>query len=716
MTATVTKSITLQTVFPHERHPRVRAIQNGLVALIPVLMVGAFALILQSLPLPAWQSFLKSDAGAFFSGLFSIAYHATFGLLSVYMSCSIGYCIARDSRGSARDSFGTPVACLSAFLILIGFLSDGFDLDALGPYGMFVAILCSLPASTIYIRLSARAGRIHVFSDGSDPRFNRALASILPLTAVIVSFACVESLVCLLCGCTSVYEAISQLFTLLFSGVGGDFWGALLYVCLSTLLWFFGIHGSDVLGTVNEKYFVPAGDANIASAAAGLAPTNIYTKTFIDVFTLMGGCGTALCLLLAILLFSRRRSSRTIAKFAAFPMLFNINEIMVFGLPIIYNATLLIPFVLTPVACFLLSTAAMKLGLVPLTCARVEWTTPILIGGYVSTGSAAGAVLQLVELAAGTLIYMPFVRRYDRKKERQAAENLHSLVAVCQRAEEENRSVRLTELEGTPGDIARQLVNDLRGALAKKKLHLVFQPQYDHDAGLFGAEALLRWEHPVFGYVYPPLIIRLAHEGGMLTELERFVFLSARSAADEMPALELSVNATTLSLRDDRFIDFLTGAFPGAQAGRTHICIEVTEQSALSSDDAMLERLKRLKSCGFALAIDDFSMGHTSLKYLQDGDFDLVKLDGALTRRLCSDANTKNIVSSIVYLAKTTGFSVLAEFVETAEQRETLAALGCREYQGYFYSPALPLQDFLTLLRNEQAAGRYAQEASVNKR
>ncbi|MFQ8600501.1 MAG: PTS transporter subunit EIIC [Oscillospiraceae bacterium] len=149
---------------------------------------------------------------------------------------------------------------------------------------------------------------------------------------------------------------------------------------------------------------------NAQLAAAGQAPTEIFTKTFFDTFVLMGGCGSALCLLIAILVTSKRRNVKKLAKISLAPMLFNINELLLFGLPVIFNPMLLIPFILTPILLTLTSCFAVATGLVGCTVQSVHWTTPVLLSGYAATGSVAGSVLQLINLAVGILTYLPFVR------------------------------------------------------------------------------------------------------------------------------------------------------------------------------------------------------------------------------------------------------------------------------------------------------------------
>ena len=142
--------------------------------------------------------------------------------------------------------------------------------------------------------------------------------------------------------------------------------------------------------------------------------SNIVSKNFIDCFVLLGGCGSSLCLLIAIAIFSKNKDKKKISYSAAFPMLFNVNEIMVFGLPIVLNPIYAIPFLLTPIICFMVSYFFVAIGLCPqIINPDVQWTTPILLSGYQATGSIVASIIQLINVAIGVCIYFPFVKLDD---------------------------------------------------------------------------------------------------------------------------------------------------------------------------------------------------------------------------------------------------------------------------------------------------------------
>ncbi len=124
----------------------------------------------------------------------------------------------------------------------------------------------------------------------------------------------------------------------------------------------------------------------------------------------------------------------------------------------------------------------------------------------------------------------------------------------------------------------------------------------------------------------------------------------------------------------------------------------MTESTALSSAPGILEKIAELRQLGYGMVIDDFGMGHTSLLYLQNNQFDMVKLDGSIVRDILKNDRSCDIISSILFFGKSLKFSVLAEFVEVEPQRQKLLSLGCNKFQGYLYSPAVPEQELIELV------------------
>ena len=677
----------------------VRAIRDGLSNMIPVLIIGAFALILNTLPIAAYQSFIQNFLGGFLSLLFNMVNSATFGVLSVYLTFSISRSFMKIKADRNVVSGGAVFASLISFFILSGTNLDQFGKDDLGPKSMFLAILTGLGASWIYLSLSRVFSKssIQLFSEGANRDFNRMLSTLAPIAITAVFFALLNGAVIRLFHVDSFRELIADFFNFLFSFGANGFFKGLFFVLLSSVLWFFGIHGSDTLEDVMQKYFVPGLTANQAAVAAGEQPSQILTKEFFDCFVLIGGCGTTLCLLIAILLFSKNHARKRLGFTAAFPMLFNINELMVFGLPIILNPVMLIPFLAVPVISYSVSYLAVSLGIVPMVTHSVEWTTPIILGGFRATGSVSGALLQIVLLVIGVLVYFPFVRLLDNHTEQRTIGEYKEFMDFFRKNEQELAGVSLLDRGDIYGDFAKGLCADLKHRLTEN-IVMAYQPQYHYDGHCIGVEALLRWRHPVHGILYPPLVIKLAEEGGFLADLEEEVLL--RALRDRPRLLErfgkdikLSVNVTGTTVMTKRYLQFCRQINEKDPFAGKNICIEVTEQAALAFSADTDAILRELHNMGVLLAIDDFSMGQTSIHYLKDNLFQIIKLDGSLVRGIFDHQYSREIISSLVSLASSIDLMVLAEFVETNEQKEALHEMGCDCYQGYLYSPAVFLDD-----------------------
>ncbi|QTX31797.1 PTS transporter subunit EIIC [Aminithiophilus ramosus] len=483
----------------------VRSIRKGLVMAIPIVMIGSFSLVFRFFPFPPYQSFLSRFASGALIDLASLLVDATFGMLSVYMALFTALSRARMEPDREEKALAFPLVSLASFAILSGFPDVTVAFETMGIDGMFTAIVAALLSTSLFDFWSGRRLRgLRLYSDGADADFSDAVSVVLPSLLAVATVALLDLVLVRVLHVTSLQALFVDGATRLFSRIGSGLPRALSFVLASSSLWFFGVHGSNVLEGVSRRLLEPAMAANLALTAQGQPPAEIVSKTFIDVFVLMGGCGSSLCLLLALILFSRDRGDRALSKIAFVPMLFNVNELMLFGLPVVYNLHLLVPFIVVPLLTTLLSYGAMALGFVPLPSRAVPWTTPVFLGGYLATGSLRGSLLQGFNLVLGLFVYRPFIVLYEEQKLRHASADLNRLVGLLERSEETLVPVRLMASGGALGLVAKRLASDLNRALERHELALHYQPQYDDRGRCVGSEALLRWNHGFFGKIYPP--------------------------------------------------------------------------------------------------------------------------------------------------------------------------------------------------------------------
>ena len=690
----------------------VKLLGESLETLIPIFLISAFVQVFINFPLSGYQRFIQECMDGLLYTMLDLIHRATYGMLSIYMTIAVADSVNKI-YGKASHRLSVILTSLSGFLIISGVFNnpDSINIDLLGPKNILTAVICGLLSAYIYIFLLTKivfSSRKYV--DGIATDFTTILISLLPMVIVLEFFA-IADLAIITMGYKNFYAIIIGALKHLFMNKRNNMSNTICFELIQHLLWMFGIHGSDALGEIKYQIFDTA-IKFVNKPASGLNP--IFTGVFLDVFVLMGGCGSTWSLVLAILFFSRQKNDKFLARTAAIPMIFNINELLILGLPVIFNPVFLIPFILTPIANTLIGYSAMSMGLVPIASHEVNWTTPIIFGGYIATDSVAGSILQVVCIIAGIFIYMPFVKINDKLKFINAHEKVKMIEDILKECEESREPVELLTLPGDPGKIARTLAAELGEYIDGDDFTLYYQPQFNGARKLIGAEALLRWRHEQYGPIYPPLVIALAEEIGRLTELEEKIFLTVFKNLDELlkykedESFHISINVTGITIQTDEFEDFLKNLhiiYPGKCK---HVLIEITEQATLRVDENFIARLQRIKSLGYTFGIDDFSMGNTSIKYLQSSIFDIVKLDGGISKDIFNE-RSREIISSIARLTEGLNIETVAEYVETEEQRKALQDVGCYIYQGYLYSPAIPLSKFTEL--GEQALSSQPIEA-----
>ena len=671
---------------------------------IPILFIGSITVLLNGFPIQAYQDFLDSFLGGALRNIIQIIQWTTVGNLAIYMTVALNLCYMNQAEEGQRLAFkfGSLLACLTGFFILVGFFSGEPDVSLLSGQGVFSALLAGLLGSMLFRKFETLfKSRKMFFVDGADSTFNASLHVMLPFLAVILCISIANYLITIIFQVQSVQHLFMKVMDLIFLRMQRSYFSGLLYIVLISFMWWFGIHGNNVLNQVAEDMFTT------------IVPGQIVSKSFIDTFVNMGGTGCTIGLLLAMFLCGKRSSTKKLSRMALFPNIFNIGELMVFGFPVIYNPTMLIPFVLAPIICYSHAYLLTSIGFLPQVTNTVAWTTPPFLSGYYATNSGMGVVVQAINIILSTACYAPFVIMYEKKALNQYSGAMNDLVGVLKKSEETLEEIELTECEGNVGRLAKLLATDLDNSLtasmrdiskdvAESPLLMKYQPQFDNKGQCIGAEALLRWNHERYGIIYPPLVVRLAKESGDLYQLETYIIEKSVRDSESFrksfgDAFKLSVNVTVTTLYEEEFVPFLQKLAEKYQLKPGNICIEITEETELATTEETGELIKEIRSFGYTFALDDFSMGHTSLQYLQHNQFDLVKLDGNLTKSLLTNDRTKEIINSIVYLSKSLDFKVLAEFVETTEQRDALEQIGCLLYQGYLYSPAVDKDSLISL-------------------
>ncbi|MBF0318493.1 MAG: EAL domain-containing protein [Nitrospirae bacterium] len=252
------------------------------------------------------------------------------------------------------------------------------------------------------------------------------------------------------------------------------------------------------------------------------------------------------------------------------------------------------------------------------------------------------------------------------------------------------------------------LEKELRLAIERDELIMHYQPQIDIKSGrIVGAEALVRWQHPERGLIFPDKFITLAEDAGIMIPLgEQVLYKSCKQNTEwqsaELPPIVVAVNVSTTQISGHyNLADIAFGVLNKTGMASTHLEIEITESFCMQNVDSTISMLRRFNSRGINVSIDDFGTGYSSLSYLKYLPFKKLKIDRSFIKEITKNHDDLTIVKTIIDMSHNLRLKVIAEGVETSEQLEILRTLGCDEVQGYLFSRPLPAEDFAELLKEE---------------
>ena len=251
---------------------------------------------------------------------------------------------------------------------------------------------------------------------------------------------------------------------------------------------------------------------------------------------------------------------------------------------------------------------------------------------------------------------------------------------------------------------------ELRTAVAQHQFVVHYQPQVTFEGKVVGAEALVRWKHPMKGMVPPALFIPVAEELGLMEEIGHQVLeaicrdLEAWQREGLARELVVAVNVSAQEFKVDHFVARFHETIRQHRISSKAVKVELTESMMIDKIDEVIEKMNDLKSREVSISLDDFGTGYSSLSYLGRFPIDQLKIDQSFVRRMQDDAATASIIRSIIMLGQSLGLSIIAEGVETMEQRDLLHAQGCTLYQGYWYGRPMPGEQFTALLEGRQRA------------
>ncbi len=248
------------------------------------------------------------------------------------------------------------------------------------------------------------------------------------------------------------------------------------------------------------------------------------------------------------------------------------------------------------------------------------------------------------------------------------------------------------------------LEKELREAIRNREFEVYYQPQVNMETKtIIGMEALVRWNHPEKGLVSPVKFIPLAEETGLIIDIDKQVMRDAMFQFQEWiedgyDVGTLSLNLSMLQLNYEGFFEFVQETVNSAGISTSHMIFEVTETQVMKNPENAIMIFKQLKALGIRLAVDDFGTGHSSLSYLKQLPIDKLKIDQSFTRDVIVDKSDAELTRAIISIAKSLHLEIIAEGVETHEQRTFLVENGCVEAQGYLYYKPQKSEDITKIL------------------
>ncbi len=398
------------------------ALKDGMLAILPLTVVGSLFLIIGQLPFEGLNNAIAGVFGQNWIEPFMQVYSGTFAIMGLISCFSIGYSYAKNSNVEPLPS---GVLSVSAFFILLKSsyipeqgeaIGDAISKVWFGGQGIIGAIIIGLIVGSIYTFFLKR--NIVIKMPSQVPQaIAKQFEAMIP-AFVIFSLSMVVFIISkMMTNGGTFIELIYNVIQVPLQGLTGSLPGAIGIAFFISFLWWFGVHGQSVVNGVVTALLLSNLAANKAMLEAGNLSLNngahIVTQQFLDSFLIMSGSGITFGIVVAMLFAAKSKQYKALGKVAAFPTLFNVNEPVVFGFPIVMNPLMFLPFVMVPILAALIVYTSISIGFMqPFSGVTLPWSTPAIISGFM-VGGWQGAVVQILILITSTVVYFPFFKIQD---------------------------------------------------------------------------------------------------------------------------------------------------------------------------------------------------------------------------------------------------------------------------------------------------------------
>lgn len=412
-----------------------RSLRDANAITMPLAILAGFMVLINSMlldPVGILSGFVAKDTLILLQEIGTRITTSTLGMWTLAMCVATAYCLARNKNYD--EPLIPGIVSLVSFVTLVplslsvtpvgsetavnvaGILNSSYT----GVSGLFTGIIVALISTELFIRIS-KVKKLQIkMPDMVPPMVSKSFSSMIPFMIVICLFAILGFALDHLFG-QSLNQLIVTLIQTPIKGLTTSLPGFLIAMVIFNLLFAVGIHPSAIVGAVIEPALILAMNENMNAVATGQEASNIICKVFQDVFGLMGGTGCTICLIIAVFIFSKRADHRAVVKLGTGPGLFNINEPIIFGFPIVMNPIMIVPFVLVTQVSYVLAYFATSIGLIGKCVVQIPWTTPPVLSAFLATGGDfRAAIFQIGVIIIGVLIYLPFLKVSERTLTKKA--------------------------------------------------------------------------------------------------------------------------------------------------------------------------------------------------------------------------------------------------------------------------------------------------------
>lgn len=398
--------------------PHLSAIRNGFFQMMPLILVGSFYVLLNNV-IFSMPFFVDKEAVILFKTVGDAVFRGTLGVLSLIAVFLTAYHLAlhykEDGILFGIVSLGSLVAILPGLQEINGAETWGvLTFSDTSAAGLFIAMLVALLSVEILRTLLQFKPLIIVMPESVPPAITKSFNTLIPIFLTFSIFGLAALFFNIILNKPLNLIITESIQKPMVNALQNPL-GILSVLTFQNFLWSLGLHGTFILGPITEPTYLAALQQNIDLIQTGAPPVNIVTKPFVDAFAFMGGGGNTLGLVIALFFFSKRPNEKAIGKIGFLPSLFNINEPLVFGLPVVLNPIYGVPLIINPTINAAIAYFATSVGLINKTIIQIPWTTPPIMSGYLATGGDwRAAILSVLLLVLSVLIYTPFVLLSNR--------------------------------------------------------------------------------------------------------------------------------------------------------------------------------------------------------------------------------------------------------------------------------------------------------------